>query len=243
MNQRDRLGEEFVLQQMADWGYYIFPKTHPESLGYSGLLVAMRDEPTGMHFDPVALHLWLCQSELAEWTVLGLVPPVQKSTTICPGRLVLCDYKGKRTEFFTFGGSLESISVPGETVYSVHSSAPILPITNALWSVADLFTFEVEGTLARSSAKWGLSHVGYLRHLAHTDPLQLYLACLDATLSSFEESRALREAYWNLYHALLTEKRWLLHEDRWPAALPSLNDLLSPDSNEAISLHGTGQCP
>jgi hypothetical protein len=40
---------------MENQGYYLLPKFHPHSPGYTGLLVAIRERPTGMHFDPESI--------------------------------------------------------------------------------------------------------------------------------------------------------------------------------------------
>jgi hypothetical protein len=218
-----------LLQQMEHWGYYLLPKSHPDSLGYTGLLVAIREKPTGMHFDPVTLHLRLRQDEQARWGTLGLESAVEKSTFVCPGRVILRDRKLKEVEFFTFGGSLEALSVPAESVYSLRSPAPILAVTEMLESPADQFAFDTEVMLARFNAKWGLDEEGFERRLAQVTATQFYLANFHAILQRYEKSRALREQHHHFYHVLLKEKKWLEDANEWPSVPPMLETLLSPD--------------
>ncbi|MFQ5814516.1 MAG: hypothetical protein ACE5I2_15160 [Anaerolineae bacterium] len=48
--------------------------------------------------------------------------------------MIIRDRVDKVVGFFTYGGWLESISVPGETVYSLRSPAPILELTDVMVS-------------------------------------------------------------------------------------------------------------
>jgi hypothetical protein len=43
MSQGGGMGEQSLLGLMKDWGYYLLPRSHPDSPGYSGLLVAIRE--------------------------------------------------------------------------------------------------------------------------------------------------------------------------------------------------------
>lgn len=223
------MNEQSIFHRMEQWGFFLLPKSHPKSPGYTGLLVAIRKEPTEMHFDPASLHVRLSQKELAVWNTLGLRPASKKSVPVCPGRVILLDHKGKETEFFTFGGSLEALAVPGETVYSLRSPAPILTVTSALESAADQFTFETEDMLARYAAQWGLNQEGFDRRLARVDAAEFYFASLQAILLRLEQSRTLREVYHHLYCVLIKEKKWLEDTNQWPFMLISLDELCAAD--------------
>ena len=214
---------------MEQWGYYLLPKSHPESLGYTGLLVAVREKPTEMHFDPESLRIRFRHDNQAQWETHGLKPPFEKSRFVCPGRVILRDRKKKEVEFFTFGGSLQTLSVPAETVYSLRSPAPILAITDMLESPADQFAFDTEVMLARFEAKWGLNEEGFERRLAQVNATQFYLANFHAILLRYEKSRILREQHHHFYYMLLKEKKWLEDANEWPLVLPTLETLISPD--------------
>lgn len=229
--------ERSILQVMENWGYYLLPKSHPQSPGHTGLLVAIRKQPTGKHFDPQSLRLWLRllrdEHEEARWTTLWIDSPrelpIKGSIHACPGRVVLRDRRDKRVSFFVFGGSLEAVSVPGETVYSLRSPAPILQITENLESVPDQLAFETEEHLGELQVKWGLDEEGFAKRRAQVDPLQFYLASLNSILARYEQDPALQETSQEFYLALRNEQRWLIERRQWPTDIPELEELLTPN--------------
>ena len=109
------MAEQSILHSMENWGYYVLPKLRPNGPGSTGLLVAIRDIPTKHHFDPESIDLRLFNADnLADRVILKLQPPFSGSRRVCPGRVVLHDRLDKRAHFFTFGGSLEVTTTPGE---------------------------------------------------------------------------------------------------------------------------------
>ena len=58
---------------MENWGYYLLPKSHWNSPGYTGLLVAIRADPSRMHYDPQSIRLRLRDKHgEATWMTFGL---------------------------------------------------------------------------------------------------------------------------------------------------------------------------
>jgi hypothetical protein len=225
--------EQSILQFMEKWGYYLLPKSHPDSPGYTGLLVAIRKQPTEKHFDPQTMRLRLRDKHNeATWTTLGLHSPVELpikgSLHACPGEVILRDRTDKRANFFTFGGSLETASVPGETVYSLRSPALILQLTDDSESIPDQLASETEALTSELQARWGSDEAGFARRLAQVDPLQFYLATLRSLLARYEQDHSLQEAFHEFYLALRNEKRWLEERRQWPATFPTLRELLAP---------------
>lgn len=222
--------EQSILHLMENWGYYLLPKSHPHSPGYTGLLVAIRKKPTGRHFDPQSMRLRLRDEHgEAEWTTLRLEPPSQGSMHVCPGPVVLLDRTNKRVDFFVFGGSLEATSVPDETVYSLRSPAPILRVTENLESVPNQLVSETEALIGELQARWGSNEEGFACRLAQVDPLQFYLAALNSILARYGEDHTLQEISGEFYLALGNEKRWLMERGEWPTTPPELEGLLAPD--------------
>lgn len=218
-----------LVKRMEDWGYYLLPKSHPDSPGYSGLLVAIRDKPTMMHFDPEEIHLRIRDvREEASWVTLSLEPFFHQSTPVCASCVRLHDRIGKETRFFTFGGALRAEMIPGETVYALTSPAPILACTPRLGTVADDLAAETEELIARQEAKWGRDEHGFARQLAYADPLQLYLAVVQTLLQHLESSSAMHQQYEALHHTLRLEKEWLIANDEWPVRPVSLDEVLPP---------------
>lgn len=225
-----KMSEQSVIHQMENWGYYLLPKQHPHSPGYTGLLVAIRQTPTEMHFDPESMRLKLKdEDDAVNWTTLRLRLSFRGSRRVFLGRVILCDRIDKRVEFFAFGGSLEATHIPGEMVYSLRSSAPVLRITGAPESIPDQLAFETEVVLGELEARWRPNEDGFARRLAQVDPLQFYLASLHSILARYEHSQALRETFHDLYNALLKEKCWLMEAGQWSVMPLGLEELLAPD--------------
>jgi hypothetical protein len=142
--------------------------------------------------------------------------------------VVLRDRVDEQVHFFTFGGSLETTSIPGETVYSLRSPGPILEITSGLESSPDQLAFKAEALLGELKAKWGPDDTGFAKRLTKIDPLQFYLVSLQAVLKRYQRNQAFRNSSPASCTALLNEKEWLVQAGQWPATLPSLEDLLAP---------------
>jgi hypothetical protein len=226
--------EQSILHLMEKWGYYLLPKSHPDSPGYTGLLVAIHKIPTEKHFDPQTIRLRLRDKyDQAKWTTLWLHSPqelpITASMHVCPGEVMLRDRMDKRTNFFVFGGSLEAVSVPGETVYSLRSPAPILKLTDDSESVPDQLASETEALIGELQVRWGSDEEGFARRLAQVDPLQFYVATSQSILARYERGHhALQEAFHEFYFALRKERGWLMERGRWPTTLPTLEELLAP---------------
>lgn len=219
-----------ILHRMEHWGYYLLPKSHPESPGYTGLLVAIRETPTVEHFDPESIHLRIIEEDKdTYWATFRLKVFFEKSKHVGPGKVSLCDRIDKRVDFFTFGGLLEAVSIPGETVYSLRSPAPILDYYGSPESVAAQLAFETEALIAVQVARWGSNEYEFLRPLAQMDPFELYLACIHSILKHYQQSPVLRRSFYHFYTALLREKKWLIEVDQWPAMPNDLNQLFAPD--------------
>lgn len=224
------MNEQSILHQMEHWGYYLLPKSHPESPGYTGLLVAIRETPTGEHFDPESIHLRIIEDNKdTNWATFRSKMLFQKSKQIGPGQVSLRDRIDKRVKFFTFGGFLEATSIPGETVYSLRSPAPILDLYESPESVADQLAFETEAMIAEQKVRWGSNERGFLRRLAQTPPLEFYLAVLHSILQRYELCSALHLSFQQLYDALLREKKWLGEMAQWPATPHDVSQLFAPD--------------
>ena len=224
------MDEGSLLELMKDWGYYLLPQSHRDSLGYTGVLVAIREQPTGRHFDPKMLYLPLRDvTGVAKWTKLSWSSPPTDSNHVCPGRVILSDRFDKRIEFFTFGGSLEVTSGPGKMVYSLCSPALVLELTTQQETIPDQLACETESLMGRVKARWGLDDIGFNRRLAEVDPLQFYLASLQSIILQYERAPTLEEVYHECRDALLREKEWLVAKDLWPVDTLRLESLLAPD--------------
>lgn len=217
-----------LLKQIENWGFYLLPKLHRHSLGHTGLLVAIREHPTSAHFDPETLYTRvLYEDGVPEWTTFGLIWHHPQSCRICAGRVILRDRNKKAVEFFTFGGSLESFAVPGETVYSLRSPAPVIELVDRMETPEDAFVIDTEAQLAKLHARWGVDDVGMNRRLGQADPLELYAASVDAVLAQFKNAPHMGEHRAELERTLLEERRWLEETGRRTTESRTLEQLLA----------------
>jgi hypothetical protein len=216
-----------LIDRMANWGYFLLPKAHDDSPGHTGLLIAVREAPTYTHFDPESICLHVLGEEGTPIEVrLSLGLHSRRSERVTPCRVLVRDRVEKVVEFFTFGGWMEAVSEPGETVYSLRSPAPILVLTHPE-SVPDLLAAETEAMLARIDAQWGMDDEGFEERLAGLDPLQLYVASVHSILAHIKSSPELRDDLAELYHVLVEERTWLRESGQWPAQPPTLGKLLA----------------
>ena len=204
------MDEQTLFEQIKELGYYLPPKSHSSSPGHPGLLVAIRATPTRMHFDPEGIHLALSSADGAsESANLSLHSPFQDSRRVCPGQVAIHDRVDRRIHFFVFGGLLEAVFRPNETIYSFTSAAPILEITHHPESMSNQLAIETEAMLGGMKALWGLDDKGFTQRLNQIEPLELYRSSLHTILQRYERAPALRQSFREFYVALVQERNWL----------------------------------
>lgn len=224
------MNEQSLPEIMKDLGYYLLSPSHHDSPGYTGLLVAIRKQPTGKHYDPQTIRLPLRDAKgNTTWRTISQLSRPADSDHVCPGRVILSDRFDKRIEFFIFGGSLEVTWEPGEMICLLRSAAPILELTVQEETIPDQLASETEALMGKAHARWERDDKGFNRRLAEVDPLQCYLASVHSILLHYERVHALEQVYHECYEALHREKEWLIAEGLWAANAPTLEDLLAPD--------------
>jgi hypothetical protein len=224
------MDEQSVLELMKDWGYYLLAKPYPDSLGYGRLLVAIRKQPTGEHFDPQRIELHLRDEYgLAVRRILSWLSPLESIAHACPGLITLHDRSDKQVYFFSFGGTLEETPGVDEMVYELRSPAPVLRLTGLDdEAVQDQLASETEELLGEIEVKWGTDEGGFSRRLATVDPLWFYRAVLQSLLRRYERAQPLDRVYHDLHDALCREREWLAEKGQWSAQSSTLEDLLAP---------------
>lgn len=221
------LTETELLECVQPWGYCLEPKFHPRGIGFSGLLVAIRPQPTEAHYDPESVTLRLRDDNgTAQWVTLHQRPPFTRPVRVCPGHIMLNDRREKKVEFFTFGGEIRPVLGATVTAYAISSPVPILGITPpSLTSAAEKLALKAETDLARADACWERDHHGFLRRLGEVDPVVLYAAILQDIANQNAVSPARSRT---LSQAARREMAWLEETERRPPAVPSLSELLCP---------------
>lgn len=217
-----------IFDMIEGWGYHLMPASHGACPGYSGLVVAIRKEPTGEHFDPESICLHVCrEGGHTVCTTLNWSTPLKKNRHVCPGALTLRDRYDKRVDFFTFGGSIEVVTQPGEFIYIIRSSAPILKLTERDETNCDHMAEEAKGLLAKVAERWAEQQgSGFEERMAQVDPLALYVAVLNNILTRYGRTPALQELYRDFYEALQEEKEWLIQQGGWPDETPPVDELV-----------------
>lgn len=220
-----------LLNKLETLGYHTLPPRHENCVGHTGLLILLRRQPPtqAVAFNPQTIHMRLLDWDgRAHWTTFKATSPFPMSRVVCPGLITIQDQTGQEARFFVFGGSLEARDeAPGEKVYSLRSSAPVLELSSAKATVADQLALEMETLLARLRETWNMDEEIFWHHLTKVYPFHLFVASLQDILGRYEAradmaNRPLPQALW---HALKHEKTWLQESSQWPDPLPTLADL------------------
>jgi hypothetical protein len=218
-----------VQRRMQHLGFELLERPHPNSPGHSGLIVAIRPQPTRQHFDPEAIHLPLADAggNVSQGS-LHLGSTLDSSRRVAPGRLVVSDRVDKRLGFFTFGAWLTVLPAPEATYFAFQSSAPVLELSSGARSTAGYqLAAETEALLARARVRWGRQDSDFLQRLGQIDPLSFYIATVHSILSSYATA-AVYNGLRVLCSQLREERRWLQQTGRWPAQPQTLDQLLLP---------------
>ncbi len=222
------MNKQALLDLIRDWGYYPLPKSHPDSPGYSGLLVAIRAAPTGQHYDPEKLCLHLhdikgfSRSKTSTWPW-----PLPSNDHVCPGPVTLHDRHDKRVHFFVFGGSLEVIQEPDILLHVIRSPAPILELTEETETIADNLVFETEALIGELEEKLEeLQAQGIDQPHTYVDPFRLYIAALQSIFQRYEQTADLQTLHHDFYEALVQERAWLTAQGLWLTQPATFEELL-----------------
>ncbi|MGB8646745.1 MAG: hypothetical protein WCF84_16005 [Anaerolineae bacterium] len=229
------------IDEMEHWGYHLLEQVHSYSPGYTGLMVAIRSMPTRQHYDPemVRLSLLTLPGQVEEAT-LNLFTRLDGLRPVCAGLIVLTDRKNKQESFFSFGATVESTIAPGEVIYIVRSTAPILWLTKGGETVADQLAAEFGRLIAEMRALSHKSDPDFFARLAAVEPLALYTAGIASILADYERVVELRESYPDLHTLLHDEKSWLTERGLWMENPTTLAELLGVEGVTVPAASGLG---
>jgi hypothetical protein len=224
------MNDQSVFEQINLQGYCLLPKSRPGILGYPEILFVLSALPPLEQCSLRSIRLWLAHGNgHRDCSALHLTEIARRTCHVCPGSVILQGWSDKRLEFCTFGGTLETATFLDETLCSLRSVAPILPINRTASGILDKLAFEAKAILDKQAAQWGRGDRNIVRRLCTIDPLQLYLATLQSMLNRFSQYQSLRPYYDDIYQVLLQEREWFSGTTQRPAAAPSLEEMLSPD--------------
>jgi hypothetical protein len=192
-----------TLNQLEEWGYLLLPPVHPNSLGFGGLLVLIRDTPVEAIFCPRTIVCSLGTSAAPparSVLTTGVTPP--EAQQVGAGAIRVVGKAGETQHFFSFGGTVSAESHPHEIVYFFQSPAPILALRGH--DVASLFAAEAEAMLAVDQARLKLTDEKFSAYLSEQAPLALYKQALQHVVDTQMPQEA--EA---LLRAVKAEQTWL----------------------------------
>lgn len=217
-------------------GYYFHPRRYPHAPGHPQLDVVLRPAPTGRHFDPQEIRLKVVSRHggVEKLTLRHPWGPA-KPYRVVAGMVSVRDRKDKVVEAFTFGGDLQVTSDADGTQCVLTSSAPIIeylldPNTHGP-TVTGMLLEELEALIARWHASWDHEHRPdeFDERLAATDPMTLYVACLQALHEQIDHvsHKAEDDLTRQFVHFLHAEIEALHEMGLWPSYVRPLGELLS----------------
>ena len=194
--------------RLADWGFLAHPDL-PDGSGDAYLLVALRDTPTLVHFDPERVDVWVSRG------ARGVRQEITRSTrgfesTFSWGTIEIVDRLGISNEYVSFGGDLTVAHVGDLTVVICVSSAPILRRGGHSqgWDEAavDLAAFFGRILVAVDYTP------GFEARIAAAQPLARYVAFIVDSDARYHASEALRDEHSAFWSLIRVEENRLRHD-------------------------------
>ncbi|MEW5868084.1 MAG: hypothetical protein AB1894_02325 [Chloroflexota bacterium] len=220
------------LDDLRTCGYYLHPKNHSHAPGYPRLDILLAGKSTGVYFEPESVKLRaissLGENLTGEIETLEIQHPWRLRNTyrVCVGPVDVWDHRGKVFKAFTFGGALNILVEEDCTVCALESPAPILDLI-ADKDMSITLAEEVEILLARRRAAWAGKDQEFEKRLANLDPFELYTTCLEVLRGQYEafpHKEMLSTQH--LLRFLRAEIHDLQAQNRWPARLPGIEEIL-----------------
>lgn len=212
----------------TDLGYYFYPLPQPGAWGHAQLDFNIYDEPTGVHFDPIEVQLWVVKGD-QELERLTLSHPWTGVTPlwIGPGRVTLEDYRDKVVTAFTFGGELGISNCGLYTSCQLNSPAPIIHLV-AGPDIETILVTEFESLLARRRAEWAGNETGFEARLTAIEPLTLFIGGLVTIKEHLQHipAQMRSESHRQELHIVNEAIEIVQQNEHWPASPPTLAELL-----------------
>ncbi len=209
-------------------GYYFYPVGQPDDPGHPQLDINIYGQPTGQHFDPVQVDLFVDRPDHGlEKLTISHPWSGPDELRVCPGRVTLHDLVGKVVIAFTFGGEMKIINRGTYTSCELTSPAPIIHMMEGQ-EIRTVLVTEFEGVLARRRAEWAGNETGFETRLAQAEPFTLFVVGLVTLKEHLQQvpSQLRGDSYQQASHVINQAIRLVQENGHWPASLPMLADLL-----------------
>ena len=200
---------------LADWGFLADPDL-PDRPGPAFLLVAIRAQPTFLHYDPELVEYWITGDRgYGVRETLTYASRLPRETEFSWGRITVSDRKRVVNRYLTFGGTLHAERVDGEVICVFESPAPLLRRGGHSqgW---DTGAHSVGGFFGRFRAAAGYQHE-FEQLAADTDPVTRYAAFVIELMARYRSSEYLRDHYPKLWTIMVAEEKRLKldHAREW----------------------------
>lgn len=179
-------------------GFHDVNGTVPQAPGGANLVVALRERPTLVHFDPERVDYWVDAggrgqpAEITRKTHVPIEQPFEWGTIRVVDRLEVFN------SFLTFGGTLRAVALdPATTLVVFSSHAPILRSTGHSQQV-DLSTGEVGAFFARMRVPIDFT-TGAEQRVAGASAMAVYgafHASVEARFGASEDLRGAHPGFW-----------------------------------------------
>ncbi len=196
-----RIEPHDALARLTDWGF-IATSDLPDKPGPASLLVALRERPTLVHYDPERVEYWATRRERGVHVTVTRDTPMPVDSVFSWGLIRIADRLGVTNEYAAFGGHVAAELVDGVVVVVFTSPAPILRRGGHTqgWdpgatSIVAFFSRLLVAVDFRP---------GFEAEIADAEPLARYAAFLQDVIARYRVSSALREGepdVWRLFSA------------------------------------------
>jgi hypothetical protein len=189
-----RLGISIVeaARHVERLGFLDVNGTAPQAPGGANLVVALRERPTLLHFDPEHVEHWVVAGGRGRLTDITRATAVPFERSFSWGTIRVVDRLEVFNSFLTFGGTVRAAEIDATTtIVTFASHAPILRSTGHSQGV-DLSTGEVGAFFARMMIPIDFTP-GAETRIADASPMARYgafHASIGARLRASEELRA-----------------------------------------------------
>jgi hypothetical protein len=191
-----RLGITFdeAARHVENLGFLDVNGTAPQAPGGSNLVVALRERPTLVHFDPERVEHWVAVAGRGKPAEITRNSPLPLQRPFAWGTIRVVDRLDVFNSFLTFGGVVRAVERDASTTLVVFSSdAPILRSTGHSQGV-DLSTGEVGAFFARMMIPIDFTP-GVEARIAAAPPMTVYAAFHATVEARFDASDELRASH------------------------------------------------
>ncbi len=193
---RARLGITFdeAAHHVENLGFLDVHGTAPQATSGANLVVALRERPTLVHFDPERVEHWVAEAGRGRPAEITRKTPLPLEVPFSWGTIRVVDRLEVFNSFLTFGGVVRAIARdPSTTLVVLSSNAPILRSTGHSQGV-DLSTGEVGAFFARMMIPIDFVP-GAEARIAAAPSMALYGAFHASMEAKYEASEELRETH------------------------------------------------